>query len=180
VTKDRPTCGDEQPDESLLVKGGRVANALVYVRAVPGVRLEPREVLLDQRRCRFVPRVLTAPAGSTLVVANGDPILHSAHGWMGRASVFNVPTPEQGERVSKALARPGLVRVGCDVHSWMSAYVWVADGPAAVTGADGVYALAGLPPGTWTVTVWHERLGERTAEVRVPASGDATHDFTFE
>jgi hypothetical protein len=61
----------------------------------------------------------------------------------------------------------------------MSAFVWVADGPAAVTGADGAYVIGNVPPGTYEVTAWHEKLGERKGTVTVPATGAATLDFTF-
>lgn len=179
VTKDQPTCGDAVPSETLLVADGRLANAVVSIGAIPGVQLPPVMVVLDQRKCRFVPRVLTAPVGSTVDIVNSDPILHNAHGWNGKASVFNVPMPDAGQRAPKPLRKPGLVKVGCDVHAWMGAWIWVAEGPAAVSGADGSYRLAGVPPGTYTVRIWHELLGERTAQVAVPPDGEATLDFTF-
>jgi plastocyanin len=179
VTKDRDACGDGQPDESLVVDAGRLANVVVSVQGVAGARPQPAKLVLDQRRCRFAPRVQAAPVGSTLEILNSDAILHNAHGWNGRATAFNVPTPLQGQRVPKTLSRAGLVRVGCDVHSWMAAFVYVAEGPAAASGADGTFRLTGLPPGSYTVTAWHERLGERSAQVTVPASGDAKLDFSF-
>ncbi|HET7754889.1 MAG TPA: carboxypeptidase regulatory-like domain-containing protein [Anaeromyxobacteraceae bacterium] len=179
ATKDQPTCGEAVPDDSLLVSGGLLANAVVSVGAIPGVQPAPLTVVLDQRRCRFVPRVLTAPVGSTVDVVNSDPILHNAHGWNGKATVFNVPMPTEGQRAPKPLRKPGLVKVGCDVHGWMGAWIFVAEGPAAVSAADGSYRLAGVPAGTYTVKVWHERLGEQTAQVTVPAAGEATLDFAF-
>jgi hypothetical protein len=87
--------------------------------------------------------------------------------------------PMEGQRAPKPLRKPGLVKVGCDVHAWMTAWIWVAEGPAAVSGADGSYRLTGIPPGSYTVKVWHERLGEQTAQVAVPATGEAKLDFTF-
>jgi plastocyanin len=181
VTKDRQACGETQPDERLLVDAaGGLANVVVSVGATPGARLAPGRIVLDQQRCRFAPRVQTAPVGSTLEIVNGDPILHNVHGWRARATAFNVPMTVQGERVPRPLAKAGLVRVGCDVHAWMAAYVHVADGPAAVTGADGAFRLTGLPPGKHAVTAWHETLGERSAEVTVAESGEARLDFTFD
>lgn len=179
VTKDQSTCGDAVPDDSLAVSGGLLSNAIVSISAIPGVRPQPTTVVLDQQRCRFVPRVLTAPVGSTVEIANSDPILHNAHGWSGKATVFNVPQSVAGQRAPKQLRKPGLVKVGCDVHAWMSAWIWVAEGPAAVTAPDGSFRLAGVPPGTYTVKVWHERLGEQTAPVTVPAAGDARLELTF-
>jgi hypothetical protein len=177
VTKDQRTCGEEVPDESLLVADGRLANVIVTVRGAPAA--PPSRASLDQRRCRFVPHVQVVPVGSTLDLLNGDPLLHSVHGWAGRVTRFDVPLASERARSPAPLAKPGLIAVRCDVHGWMAAWVLVADGPAAVSGADGAFAIGGVPAGTYTVTAWHERLGERSAEVKVPAEGAARIDFAY-
>jgi plastocyanin len=177
VTKDGATCGSSAPDESLAASNGRLANVVVTLDgAPPGAA---RRVTLDQRGCRFVPHVQVAPLGSTLEVVNADPILHSVHGWVGHATMFNAVTPGPGAPVPVRLDRPGLIQVRCDVHAWMRAYVVVADGPAAVTGAEGTFSLGDVPPGTYTVTAWHERLGQKTAQLSVPAQGASVVDFAF-
>jgi plastocyanin len=179
TTKDRAACGESQPDESLLVKGGGLSGVVVRIE-VPGARAEPRHLTLDQQRCRFVPHVQAAPVGSTLEILNGDPILHSVHGWAGMATAFNVPMPTSGQKTPRTLQKPGVIRIGCDVHSWMSAYVLVAETPyLAVTDPAGRFAIAGLPPGTWRAAAWHERFGEKTATVTVPAQGAATLELAF-
>jgi plastocyanin len=177
VTKDRAACGDAVPDERVQVTEGRLANVVVVVKGGP--RPAPGKVVLDQQRCRFVPHVQAAAVGSTIEIVNGDAILHNVHGYFGPATAFNVAMPTRNLRVPRKLDRPGLLVVRCDVHAWMSAYVHVADAPFAVSGADGAFAVQDLPAGTWTVTAWHESLGERTASVAVPASGTATLEFTF-
>lgn len=178
VTKDHGACGTAVPDESLLVAKGRLANAVVTLQGAPGTA--PGKVTLDQQGCRFVPHVQVAPLGSMLEIVNGDPVLHGVHGWLGRTTRFNVPTPAKGTRASARLDRPGVIQVRCDVHGWMRAYLVVADGPAAVAGPDGAYTLRDVPPGAYTLTAWHERLGEKTAQVTVPAQGAAHVDFTFD
>jgi plastocyanin len=177
VTKDGDTCGREVADESLLISGGRLANVVVTLRGLPAP--PPARLTLGQERCRFVPHVQVAPVGSTLEIVNGDPVLHNVHGWAGHASRFNVPTPVQGARIPTKLDRAGLIQVRCDVHGWMSAYVWVVDAPAAVTGRDGTFTLSGVPAGTYTVTAWHERMGERTLQVTVPAQGDVSVEIAY-
>jgi plastocyanin len=177
VTKDKGTCGQQVPDESLLVANGRLRNAVVTVKGAP--RPGPVRAALDQQRCRFAPHVQAVPVGSTLEILNGDPILHNAHGWLGQATAFNLAMPLKGQKVPKRLDRAGLVKVRCDVHAWMSAYVVVTDGPSAISGEDGAYAIPNLPPGAYEVTAWHERLGERTARVTVPAEGQVVQDFAF-
>lgn len=177
--RDLETCGAAVPDESLLVSGGGVENVLVRVE-VPGVKAPPRTVVLDQVRCRYVPRAQVAPLGSTLELRNGDPILHNVHGYLGVATAFNVPMPVPGGRAPRQLTRPGVVRVGCDVHAWMAAAILVTETPfAAVTRAGGTFELAGVPPGRWQAVAWHERLGEKRAVVEVPADGPARLDFDY-
>lgn len=177
VTKDGATCGASQPDESLSTSAGRVAFAVVEVEGAP--RPPPVQAALGQERCRFAPHVQAVPAGSTLVVANGDPILHSVRGWTGRRSRFELALASRGDRAQTALDRPGVIQVRCDVHAWMIAYVVVTAGPAAVSSEDGTFAVRGVPPGDYTVRAWHERLGERTLRVTVPAQGAARADFSY-
>lgn len=179
VSKDRHVCGEVARDESLVVSGGGLANVVVRV-VVPGAKAAPGRASLDQQRCRFVPHVVALPAGSTLDVLNGDPILHGVHGWAGPATAFNLPMPRQGQTRPQLLPRPGVIRVGCDVHGWMSAWIVVVDGPHfAVTDASGSFAIPDVPPGTYTAVGWHERLGERVGSVTVPASGRATLELAY-
>jgi len=178
VTKDESACGPSVPDETVEVDQGRLANVVVVVKGLPA-RPATARVSLDQRRCRYVPHVQAVPAGGTLEILNSDPVLHNIHGYLGQATAFNFAMPRQDQKVTKVLKTPGLVRVKCDVHDWMAAFVVVVDGPAAVTGRDGTFAIPDLPPGTYTVAAWHEKLGERSAEVTVPATGEATVRFAF-
>jgi hypothetical protein len=177
VTKDNGVCGAALPDESLLVANGNLADVVVTLQGAPGAA--PGKVTLDQQGCRFVPRVQVAPLGSTLEILNSDAVLHGVHGWLGRSTRFNIPMPAKGARASAKLDRVGVIQVRCDVHGWMRAYLIVADGPAAVSGLDGAFTLRDVPPGRYTLTAWHERLGEKTTQVTVPAQGAARVDFTF-
>jgi plastocyanin len=177
TTKEKAVCGNSVPDESLQVSGGMLRNVVVIVKGAPAPA--PGKGVLDQRSCRYVPRVQALPVGSTLEVVNGDPTLHNVHGYLGQATAFNLAMPSKDSRLARQLKKPGLVVVRCDVHAWMSAYVWVVESPAGVTGADGGYAIEGIPPGTYEVTAWHEKLGERKGTATVPATGAATLDFTF-
>ncbi len=177
TTKERAICGEAVPDEAVVAAGGKLRNVVVRVMGLPAPA--PGKGVLDQRTCRYVPHVQALPVGSTLEVVNGDPTLHNVHGYLGQATAFNLAMPSKDARLARQLRKPGLVVVKCDVHAWMSAYVWVVDGPAAVTGDDGAYAIPGLPPGTYEVTAWHERLGERRGTVTVPADGAGSLDFTF-
>jgi plastocyanin len=178
TTKDRAVCGTEVEDESLLLQGDRLANVVLVVSGARGTA-SPATLTLDQRRCRFRPRVQVAPVGSTLEAVNGDRLLHSVHGWAGRMTRFDLVLPADGMRAPARLDRAGLIEIRCDVHSWMSAYVMVSDAPAAVSGPDGAFAMRGVPAGTYQLTAWHERLGERQVAVTVPQRGEARLEVTF-
>jgi plastocyanin len=178
ITRDQSSCGGAAPDETVVARDGKLANVVITVKGLPA-RAAPRALVLDQRHCRFVPHVLAGPVGSTLEIVNSDPVLHNVHGYQGQSTAFNVALPVQRQRVTRKLDRPGAVKVRCDVHGWMSAWVVVAEGPSGVSGADGTFAIPDVPPGTWSVTAWHEKLGERSAQVTVPASGEAAVDFSF-
>lgn len=178
VTKDGPACGSSQPDESLLLQGDRLANVVVVVKGAPPP--PPSRVTLGQERCRFLPHVQAAPLGSRLDLVNGDGILHGVRGWMEHRTRFDVAMPSAGkEEAPGRLDRAGVIHVRCDVHAWMTAYVVVADGPTAVSAADGTFSVREIPPGHYTVTAWHERLGEQRAEITVPERGPARLDLRF-
>jgi len=178
VNRDGAACGQSVPDESIEVANGRLANVVVTVLGAPA-KPGTTTVVLDQKKCRYRPHVQAAQVGSALEIVNSDPVLHNVHGYMGPATSFNVAMPVKDQREARKLDKPGLVRVRCDVHDWMGAFVLVVEGPAAVTGADGTFRIQGVPPGTYTVKAWHEKLGEQTARVTVPASGDAAVSFGF-
>jgi plastocyanin len=178
IGRDRSSCGASAPDESLLVAGGRLANVVVTVRGAPAPP-SGRALVLDQQGCRYLPHVLAATRGSSLEIVNSDPVLHNVHGYLGSSTTFNVAMPLRKQTVTRKLEQLGTVKVKCDVHAWMTAYIVVADGPSAVTGPDGAYAIPNVPPGSYTATAWHERLGEKSAPLTVPPSGGASVDFTF-
>lgn len=172
TTKDRAACGESAEDESVRVTDGGLANVVVRV-VVPGAKATPRAISLDQQRCRFAPHVQAAPVGSTIELSNGDPILHSVHAYAGIATAFDVPIPPDAAGQRRTLARPGVIRVGCDIHGWMSAWIVVVDTPHyAVTDARGRFTMSDLPPGSYTAIAWHEALGEKVVSVTVPERGE--------
>jgi plastocyanin len=170
-----PGCKGANEAENVVVTGGDLANVFVYVKDGLGNRTfdVPKDpVVLDQQGCRFRPRVQAAPPGSTLELGNGDAVLHDVHGHLGAATVFNVAMPRAWARTPQLLTRPGLIRIGCDVHAWMSAVVLVTPTPyVTVSGEGGRFTLAGVPAGSWQLVAWHERLGERRMVVEVPPAG---------
>ena len=111
-----------------------------------------------------------------------DPAITSTHvrAQAGADRLFNYAMPIPGHVVPTRLKKEGIFKLSCDVHPWMRG--WLLALPTthyAVSGEDGKYELAGLPPGKHKVKIWHERFGEREAEVEIAAGGTATHDVAY-
>ena len=182
VTKDNKACGNSKLDESLEVKDGGVKNAVVWFLDLAERKdaARPAREKLDQQQCQFVPHVLVAPQGSTLDVVNSDKALHNVRAQAGESKLMNYAMPIPGHVVPTRLKNDGIFRVSCDVHPWMRAWIIVLPTRAyAVTDEEGKYRIEDLPPGKHRVKIWHERLGEREAEVEIPPRGTATHDVRF-
>jgi hypothetical protein len=122
---------------------------------------------LDQEKCEYVPHVVLVPAGGKLTIGNGDPILHTVHAYnfrsrsaTGLQTLFNMALPVKGMRIPKTLDHSGVLLNLCDTgHPWMSSYVIAMEHPYfAVTGPDGKYLLERVPPGAYTLKVWHEPI----------------------
>ncbi len=178
ATKDASVCGAELPDQSFLAASGKLENVVVTLKGGTA-KAEPGKITVDQHKCHYVPHVQATGTGSTLEILNSDPILHNIHGYLGTATAFNLAMPLKNQKIARKLDKPGLVKLKCDVHAWMSGYIVVSDAPSGVSGKDGTFVIKNVAPGTYTVDAWHERLGEKTMQVTVPASGDAAADFTF-
>jgi hypothetical protein len=183
VFKNEDVCGKGVPDDGLVVGArGGLRYAVVSVEGVRGGKEPERDVTLhlDNRACRFDPHVQTAEVGQWLELRNSDPILHNADARIGQETLFNVALPP-ARHVRKPLARAGLIAITCDVrHTWMKAFVAVADHPYhTVTDIDGAYEIRDIPPGRYTVRIWHEELGTQERPVTIEANGTEVLDVSF-
>lgn len=169
-------------DESITVdQGGGVANVFVYVQAgLEGKTFEsPKEAVhLDQHGCMFAPRVIGIRAGQTLAVKNSDPVSHNIHPLPKNNRDWNEQQSPQTPDLERRFARlEVMIPVKCNVHAWMRSYIGVVDHPYfAVTGPDGGFEIKDLPPGTYTIAAWHEKLGELT---QVSPAGGQTLVFKY-
>jgi plastocyanin len=172
-------------DEPVLVGPAKgLANALVYVKSgLEGKRFEtPSEpVVLDQRGCMYTPRVFGIRAGQTLDVKNSDPVSHNIHPVPSNNREWNQQQSPQAPNLQHRFPRPEImIPVKCNVHRWMHAYIGVMDHPYfAVTGPDGAFEMKNLPPGDYTIVVWHEKFGEKTAPAHVAATQPTAVSFTY-
>lgn len=181
VTSDVLVTGDRVTGEK-HGEGHTLGNVFVQiVGTVPNVPPPEAEAVLDQKGCRYQPRVLGVRAGQTLEVRNSDGIMHNVHFLPGANEEKNLAMPPFLEKIEVEFVEPEpAFLVKCDIHPWMKAWVAVMDHPFfAVTGADGTYAIEDLPAGDYEVTAWHEKLGKRSQKITVPADGAVEADFSF-
>jgi plastocyanin len=171
--------------EVLLVgPGNGLQNAFVYVKDGLGTKTFPAPktpVVLDQSGCKYLPHVVGIQVGQPLEVRNSDSTLHNVHAVPKVNKEFNFGQPTKGMKASKAFDKPEvMVPFRCDVHGWMNAYAGVLPHPFfAVSKNDGAFEIKGLPPGSYTIEVWHEQLGTQTLKVTVDAKAGATANFAM-
>ncbi len=153
-----------------------VRPAVVYLDVAPRGAFEPEEAAratMDQRDQTFVPHVLAVTVGTTVDFPNSDVTFHSVFS-LSKTRPFDLGRYPRGQSKSVVFTRPGVVQVFCDIHSHMSAYILVfAHSFFAVTDDTGLYAIAGVPPGTYSVIAWYEGKVRDTRRVTVPEGGGA-------
>lgn len=183
VTKNQEFCGESKPDESLVVGPNKgVKNAIVWIDDITkGKKIDKTATAsLDNNGCRFIPHVQAVNVGTVLEIRNSDPILHNTHSFLKGSTVFNLALPLKGQKVRKPLRRPGLIDVKCDAgHTWMSAYILVAENPYfAVSNDAGKFEIKDVPAGIYKLKAWHEKLGSEIAEVEVEAGKKSQVSFS--
>lgn len=182
ISKSKEVCKDV-PNESLIIGPGKgLRYAVVTLEGITAGKAVEKESVheLDNSGCRFAPHVLAASVGQFLSLKNTDPILHTAHAYFitGQPQ-FNVGL-YPGRVSRKPLIAPGVVKILCEVHPWMSAYIVVADHPyQSITDIYGEYLIKDVPPGSYKLKVWHESLGTQEKQVEVKAGGSHNVDFVF-
>jgi len=182
-----PKCvaGPGSVSEQLVVgPAGRLQNVFVYIKDGLGQRtyaVPATPVVLDQRGCQYVPHVIGAQTGQVIKVANSDTALHNVHAVPKFNREFNFSQPAKVPAVDRVFSTPEIgIPLKCDVHGWMAAFANVVPHPFfAVTKADGSFEIRGLPPGTYTVEMWHETLGTQTQSVTVDGKAPATVTAVF-
>jgi plastocyanin len=181
-----PDCAKMHPDgmiedESLIVsEAGAIKDVVVFVsKNAPAGAANPAPATLNQKACRYDPHVLVMMVGQQLHVGNSDSILHNVHGITEDNTPFNLG--QNGVTVPKKITKVKAAEqfiIKCDVHPWMSCRVHVFEHPyAAISDAEGNFVIANLPPGKYTLSTQHPKLGEASADLVVEAGKPAKMDF---
>jgi len=161
---------------------GSLANVFVHLQGTfPKTPVPTQPVVVDQRACVYHPRVVGALVGQTLQVKNDDDWLHNVHGMSGAGNSFNVSEPKAGMVQQFTLKNEEvMLKIKCDVHNWMTAYVGVVSNPYfAVSTEAGTYEIANVPAGSYTILTWQERFGPLMQTVTVRAGATTTVDFAY-
>jgi plastocyanin len=172
-------------DESLVAnRRGELANAFVYVKSGlegKAFAVPPTPVVIDQSGCWFRPRVLGIQVGQQLKVINSDPVTHNIHPMAEVNRAWNHSQGAGDPPIARKFIKPEImIPVKCNIHSWMHAFIGVLEHPYfAVSADDGKYEIRNLPPGSYTVAIWQEKLGTQEQQVTVAPNGNAEVDFTF-
>jgi plastocyanin len=185
---EEPSCAakytGKPTDPVVKVADGKLAN--VFVRVTGGLPAGPypqptTKAEINQSGCLYHPRILGVMVGQPLTILNSDSLLHNIKAVPTVNRGFNVSQPQAGMTRDHVFTEPEImVPLECNVHGWMKAYVGVVAHPYfATSGDDGSFTIGGLPPGTYQLEAWHEKLGTKTAEVTIGPDGKGSVTFSY-
>jgi plastocyanin len=178
-TQPRPGIGDLGADAAYRPTTPR--RAVVYFETAPQGAFEdagPRRASMTQEHETFVPHVLAIRVGTVVDFPNADPFFHNVFS-LSKPKRFDLGRYARGRSKAVLFDEPGIVRVFCDIHSHMSAFILVfAHRFFALTDEDGRYEIERVPPGTYTLTAWYEAVAQQSQTVTVPERG-GTIDADF-
>lgn len=194
ITKDKEVCGEGYREiREVEVKNSGLGGVVVFIDGIQKGKAwkEPAKepawggYVLDQKGCVFIPYIQVVPKGVQLIMRNSDPVLHNTHAYeligTARRTLFNLAQPNPGDITKEIkLRREQQIKVECDAHDFMHAWIFVADNPYyQVTDEKGSFEIGDVPPGTYKLKVWHPTLGAKEKEVKVADGAKVEVSFEF-
>lgn len=177
VTATSPNAGSIAGRVTLVRKGtaaSDASNAVVWIEGLKAAAARSGRAQMKSQGKKFVPRVVAVEKSAEVDFPNVDSIFHNVFS-VSPANRFDLGLYRSGGSKQRRFEEPGLVRVYCNIHPQMVGFVMVVDSAfAAVTGSDGSFRFEGVPPGNWSVKMWHEEGGETSAPVTVRPRAEAT------
>jgi plastocyanin len=170
-------------EDVVVDANGGLANVVVYVSdGLTSHTFTPpaTPAVFEQKGCQYRPHVLALQANQKLQVVNSDDTTHNIHPNPSNNREWNMTQPH-GMPMEQSFAREEIaIPIKCNVHPWMRGYIAVFKHPYfAVTDKDGAFELKDLPPGTYTITAWQEKLGTQTQKVTIGGGESKPIEFTF-
>lgn len=170
-------------EDLLTDANGGLENVVVYVSDGLGTSTFPipdEPAVMEQKGCQYKPHVLAMRASQKLKVVNSDDTTHNIHPEPNNNREWNV-VQHHGVPIEQVFAREEIaISVKCNIHPWMRSYIAVLKNPYfAVTGKNGSFELKDLPPGSYTIQAWHEKLGTRTQKITLGGASQ-TVEFDFQ
>ena len=149
-----------------------IANVVVeIIGAGPDWKSSGQKAAMDQKGCVFIPHIVVVPPGAEVLLKNSDEVLHNVKTTTMLNPAFNEGIPA-GSSATKKFDIPEKVKIGCDVHPWMGAWVIVTKASYhAVTDDKGKFEIKDVPPGKYKVRFWHEKLGQVEKELEIAEGG---------
>jgi plastocyanin len=190
--KEDATCGKlhtDMPTTHFYVVGskGELADVVVSLQGISGksTGASAPAAVLDQKGCEYIPSIFAVQTGQKIVVKNSDPVLHNVHDVPGAGSgnkEHNQAQLPNGPDLTFTFDKPeSFLKFQCDVHKWMFSWVSIFDHPYfAVSGKDGTFKIANVPPGKYKIQAAHRKAGTVTQEIEVKEGEPTKADFTLE
>jgi hypothetical protein len=166
--------------------GGGLENVVVYITegltGPAATQTATTEPVFDQKNCMYTPHVLALDVDQKFKVTTSDQTTHNIHP-LPNPMTGNIPwnqsQPPGASPVEKSWKAAEVIPVQCNIHPWMHGWFVVVKGPYASTDSNGAFTINNVPPGSYTVTAWHEAAGTQTQKVTVAAGTAGSANFTF-
>ena len=176
--KYKKACGPEVPNESLVIDNKKVKNVVVSLH---GKKLKTKtgEHHLDQKNCRYEPHVIAMSVDSELKIHSSDPFNHNIHTYSFDNDPINLMFVPDQEEYSQEMEEVEIIKVECDLHSWMTAWIVVTPNSySAISKSNGSFKILDVPPGDYKLTAWHETLGNLNKDITIKDT-DININFDF-